>query len=221
MTRSMVLQLALKDFYLSRWIVISSLLGGAFALAVTPLDSVGFYVGSVSFLCVLIVLNIFLVMSGVIQEKKDKVRLFVLSLPISTQQYVVSKAAANFAAFFIPWLLLTAASLVVIDVSAIPNGFMPIVLGASTYILTYYCVLLGVAIGSESQLGPNLVILAGNISINFLIPVLFRMPSGRGHLTATASWGSDIVGLLGAELAVGAAALTLGIFLQSRKKDFV
>ena len=35
-------------------------------------------------ICALIILNIFLVMCGVVQERKDKVLLFMLSLPVST-----------------------------------------------------------------------------------------------------------------------------------------
>ena len=54
------------------------------AIAIMPLGRVSAYVGGVSLICVLVILNIFLVMSGVVQERKDKVLLFVLSLPVST-----------------------------------------------------------------------------------------------------------------------------------------
>ena len=52
-----------------------------------PLGASPAYVGGVSLICALIVLNIFLVMGGVVQERKDKVLLFILSLPVSTMQY--------------------------------------------------------------------------------------------------------------------------------------
>ena len=158
MTGSIFGQLALKDLYLTRWIVLGSIAAGAISLAMMPFDVVAFYVGSVSFVCVLIVLNIFLVTSSVMQEKKDKVRLFVLSLPISPAQYTLAKMAANLIAFLVPWLSLTAASLVVIAMTGIPDGLMPIAVAVSTYILSYFCVLLSVAIVSESQLWPSVVI---------------------------------------------------------------
>ena len=223
MTQSIVVQLALKDFYLSRWVVITSLAAGAVSLAVAPLDPVAFYVGSVSFICVLIVLNIFLVMSGVTQEKKDKVRLFVLSLPVSTTQYTLAKVAANFAAFALPWLLLTGGCLVLIALTAIPDGLMPIALAVSTYLLGYYCVLLGVSVATESQMWPSVVILCGNIGVNLLIPMLFRTESGRAYLASpdVVSWGSDIVATIALQLAAGVLGLTIGIVRQTRKRDFV
>jgi hypothetical protein len=222
MTRSIVGRLALKDLYLTRWISIAATVVGVLSLAMTPLDPVAFYVGSVSFLCVLIVLNIFLVLSGVTGEKKDKVRLFVLSLPVSTAQYTFAKMAANFTAFFVPWVLLTAGSLFVIAMTALPDGLMPIVLALCVYLLTYYCVLLGVGIVSESQFWPGAVILGGNVSVNFVIAALFRLPSGSAHVSGNAAvWGTDVIAVVTIEIVAAGLALLLAFVRQSRKKDFV
>jgi ABC-2 type transport system permease protein len=168
------------------------------------------------------VLNIFLVLANVTGEKKDKVRLFVLSLPISTAQYTVAKMVANLIAFFVPWLVLTAGSLIVIAFTTIPDGLMPITLAVCTYLLAYFCVLLGAAIVSESQFGPGAVILAGNVSLNFVIAGLFRMRSIGAHASGnTAVWGSEVFAILAIELVVGALALVLAFAHQSRRKDFV
>ena len=51
---------------------------GAVALGDDAARPVSAYVGGVSLICVMVILNIFLVMSGVVQERKDKVLLFVL-----------------------------------------------------------------------------------------------------------------------------------------------
>jgi ABC-type transport system involved in multi-copper enzyme maturation permease subunit len=58
-----------------------------------------FYVAATAFICVLVVLNIFLVMATVVHERKEKVALFVLSLPVSTGQYTVGKIAGSAIAF--------------------------------------------------------------------------------------------------------------------------
>jgi ABC-2 type transport system permease protein len=222
MTPSIVRQLVLKDLYLTRWIVIGSTVAGLVALGIAPLSPTAFYVGGVSFICVLVVLNIFLVTVGVMQEKKDKVLLFVLSLPISTTQYTFAKMAANFTAFFVPWLLLTVASLVIIAATGLPNGLMPFTTAISLYLLCYYCLLLGVAIATESPGWITAVIVAGNISVNFFIPLVFRLPSaGPGVSTETAVWGRDIITVLVLEVVVCAAALVVTSVVQSRKKDFV
>ena len=222
MTRSIVGQLALKDLYLTRWIIIGATVAGGASLAMTPFDPVTFYIGSITFLCVLIVLNVFLVLSNVTQEKKDKVRLFVLSLPISTAQYTMAKMAANFTAFFVPWLALTIAGLLIISLTAMPDGLLPVALAVCVYLLTYYCVLLGVAIATESQFWPGAVILAGNVSLNFVIAALFRMPSTGPHVSGnTVIWGPDVLAVLAVELGIGAFALFFAFVHHSRKKDFV
>ena len=87
MNSAIIRQLVLADLYLLRWMIVGAVAGGAGAIAVMPLGRVPAYVGSVLLICVLIILNIFLVMSGIVQERKDKVQVFVLSLPISPMQY--------------------------------------------------------------------------------------------------------------------------------------
>ena len=72
-----------------------------------PLGRVSAYVGSVSLICTLIILNIFLVMGGIVQEKKDKVQLFILSLPVSTAQYTWRRSPPTPSRSSVPWLVLT------------------------------------------------------------------------------------------------------------------
>ena len=108
-----------------RWMIVERDRGGLSRIALMPLSGVSGYVGFVSLICVLVILNIFLVMSGVVQERKDKVQLFILSLPVSTAQYAVAKMTGNAIAFVVPWAVLTAAATWVIDVTPMPNGSLP------------------------------------------------------------------------------------------------
>jgi len=221
MTGSIVGQLVLKDLYLTRWIAAGTMLAGLIALAIAPLGSTAFYVGSVSFVCVQIVLIVFLVTVGVVQEKKDKALLFILSLPVSTTQYTFAKMAANFIAYIVPWLLLTATCLAIIFASDIPDGMMPAVTAISLYFLCYYCVLLAVAIATESATWIPVVIVIGNVLINFFIPLVFRLPSGANLSSGSSTWGLDILAVLALEIALSAAALAIGFLAQTRKKNFV
>ena len=109
MTAPIVRQLIRKDLYLVRWIVLSAIVSGLVAIGLMPLGTVTAYVGFVSLICVIVILNIFLVMTAVVQERKDKVQLFILSLPVSTRQYAAAKMASNAIAFVVPWCILTAA----------------------------------------------------------------------------------------------------------------
>ena len=100
MNGSIVRQLILKDLYLMRWIDrrLASLAAGRDRADAAEPASRPTSAASRSSACS-IILNILLVMSGVVQERKDKVLLFILSLPISTTQYIAAKMVANAIAF--------------------------------------------------------------------------------------------------------------------------
>ena len=222
MNGSIVRHLILKDLFLVRWMIAGSIVAGLVALAMMPLGTTSAYVGGVSLVCVLIVLNIFLVMGGVVQEKKDKVLLFVLSLPVSTTQYTVAKVLANAIAFTVPWLVLTAANIVMIDVSQIPNGILPFWVTVLAYLLFYYCALLAVSLVKDSTGWHTTAIIIGNVSVNFLIPFLLARPSVRAHSQGpTAVWTGDIVAIIAVEILAGVAALGLAVYFHSRRPDFI
>lgn len=222
MSRSVVRQLILKDLYLARWLVVGAVVGGLGALAIMPLSVIASYVSSVSLICTLIILNIFLVMFGISQEKKDKVQLFFLSLPVSTTQYTMAKMLGNAIAFVVPWTVLTIATLVVIDVTALPNGLIPYWSTLLVYMLSYYFVLLSVAMVTDSTGWHATTITVGNISINFLIPLLLSLPSVADHRTgATAVWTMDIAAIIAIELAIAIAAVSAALYVRSRTADFV
>jgi ABC-type multidrug transport system permease subunit len=222
MSRSIVRHLILKDLYLLRWMIVASIAAGAIAVAIMPLSEASAYVGAVSLICTLIVLNIFLVMSGVVQERKDNVLLFILSLPVSTTQYVAAKVSANALAFIVPWLALTVATVVVVDLSQIPNGILPFWIALLGYLLFYYCALLAVGMLSDSTGVHATAIVIGNISVNFVIPVLLGLRSiaehGKGQ---TAVWTADIGAIVTIEIVASLAALGLAIHFRSRTGDFV
>jgi len=219
---SIVRHLILKDLYLMRWLIGGSIVAGLLSLAMMPLGKIFAYVGGVSLICVLIVLNIFLVMTNVVQEKKDKVLLFILSLPVSTREYTVAKVLANTIAFTVPWLVLTAANIVMIDVSQIPNGILPFWLAVLAYLLFYYCSLLAVSLVTESTGWHTTAIIIGNVSVNFLIPILLSRPSVTAHGDGpVAVWTGDILAIIAVELLAGVAALGLAVYLHSRRPDFV
>lgn len=222
MNGSIVRQLILKDLYLVRWMIAGSIAAGVVAVAMMPLGKTSAYIGGVSLVCVLILLNIFLVMGGVVQEKKDKVLLFILSLPVSTTEYTVAKVLANAIAFTVPWLVLTAANIVMIDVSRIPNGILPFWVAVLGYLLFYYCALLAVSLVKDSTGWHTTAIVVGNVSVNFLIPILLSRPSVAAHIEGpTAVWTADIVAFIAIELLAGVAALWLAVYLYTRRPDFV
>jgi len=222
MSAAVVRHLILKDLYLTRWMAVSAVAAGAGALAIMPISAVSGYVAFVSLVCALVILNIFLVMGGVSQEKKDKVQLFYLSLPVSTMEYTLAKVIANVIAFVVPWALLTIATIVVIDRTPIPNGIVPFWVAVLVYLLAYYFVLLSVALVTDSTGWHGTTIAAGNISVNFLIPFLLSLPSVVKHREGpVAVWTTDLTAIVIIELVVGLAALGIAVYTRSRTADFV
>jgi ABC-2 type transport system permease protein len=222
MTGSIVWRLIAKDLYFVRWFICAALVAGAGSLALMPQGRVHRYVGAVSLICTLIVLLIFLVMGTVVQERKDKVLLFILSLPVSTTQYLTAKVTANAIAFGVPWLILSIATLVVVDRTVIPNGVIPFWSAVLGYMFFYYCALLGVALLAESSGWHATAITVGNLSVNFLIPYLLARPTVRQTIEGpTAIWSSDIVTIVALEIVLGIAALGVALFVRSRQPDFV
>jgi ABC-2 type transport system permease protein len=222
MNGSIVPQLILKDLYLMRWMIGGSLVAGLVAMAMMPLGTVSAYVSGVSFVCVLIILNIFLVLTNVAQERKDKVTLFVLSLPVSTTEYTVAKALANLIAFVVPWMILTAANIITIDLSQIPNGILPFWLAVLGYLLFYFCALLALTLVKDGTGWHTTAIVIGNVSVNFVIPFLLSRPSVTANAKGpVAVWTSDLVAFIAIEILAGLAALGVAVYVQSRRPDFI
>lgn len=222
MTGPLFNRLVLKDLYLVRWMILGAIAAGLVAVAVMPLSRVAAYVGGVSLICVLVILNIFLVMTTVAQERKDKVLLFVLSLPISTRQYVAAKMTANLIGFGVPWALLSLATVAVVDRTALPNGILPFWVTLLGYLLAYNCVLLAVSLATDSTGWHATAITAGNISVNFFIPYMLSRPTiGANTGAAVATWTPDIFIVLAIEFAIGAAALAALVVYRARDPDFV
>ena len=178
MSTSVVTRLILKDFYLQWPLLAGSLVLGFAMLAIALFGGgpITFYVGSVCFLCVLILLNVLLVGATVAQEKKDKVILFVLSLPISTTQYALTKLISSLLAFLIPFCLLGGAAVLVIALTPIPHGLIPLSLAVMMYVCLYFCIFLAVALVADSTLINTLVVILGNLLISFLIAWLLNHP---------------------------------------------
>ena len=224
MSRSIVMRLALKDFYLQWPLIAGSLLLGfaMLGIALFGRGPITFYVGSVSFICVLILLNVLLVGATVAQEKKDKVMLFVLSLPVSTTQYALTKLVSSLLAFLIPFCLLGAAAILVIALTPIPHGLIALTMAVMMYVCLYFCIFLAVALAADSALLNTIVIICGNVLLNFLIAWLRSRPSvALAAKGPVAVWPPAILATLTVEILGSLLALATAIVMILRKKDFL
>ena len=224
MNASIVRHLILKDWYFQRVSIVGYIAVGAIALALIRFGGeAAFYAGSVLLITVLIAVGIQLVIMTVIQERTQKTLAFVMSLPISTMEYTTAKILANLLIFLVPWATAVVASFVVIaGRDAIPNGLIPFTAVVLTEILVAYCLLLGVALVSESEGWTIVTMVACNLFFQFFLYWISHVPAvDRDMEAATAVWSPPLVGTLSAELVLLIVIVGLTFLFQSRKTDFI
>ena len=222
MSQSIVGQLVLKDLRLASPVVAGMLVLGVLSLAVSPWSAVAFFVGGSALIVALILLNIMLVTSSLMTERKEKIRVFMLSMPVSTTQYFVSKLLSSLIAYLVPAALLTLGGVLLLFATPLPDGFIPLFVATSVHCLLYFCVFLAFALVTDSQGWITTVIICGNVSISFLIPGLINLSSlGPNLSTEAVVWGSDVVALMGVELVIAVAALAISFVVNSKKTEFV
>ncbi len=221
MSRSAMRQLILKDLYMLRWLSVGACAAGLGAAALMTRSAVAINAGGVLLICTLIVLLILQAMNSV-QERKEQVALFLLSLPVSPAEYGAAKAIANLIAFGVPWLLLTAAVMFAVTASPIPDGYLPFWLALQAYFFVYFGALFAVGLNSDSTGWHATVITLGNVSVNFFIMLLFGWPSvvAHGHGPA-ATWTADMLAIVVVALAGGLAAVVLGVVVFSRRTSYL
>jgi len=221
-SKSIVWQLAMKDLRLAWPLVSGSLILGVLSLAISPWSPLTFFVGGSVLVVSLILLNIMLVMSSLVSERKEKIRLFMLSMPVSTTQYFVEKLLSSLIAYVVPAVLMTLGAVILLVATPLPNGFIPLFIATSVHCLFYFCVILAVALVTDSQTWITTVIIFGNVSVSFVIPGLINLSSiGPSLGTETVVWSADVVAFIVIELVLAVAALVISFVVNSRKTEFV
>jgi ABC-type transport system involved in multi-copper enzyme maturation permease subunit len=224
MNTLMVKRLVLKDWYLQRWAVAGTLGGGLLAVAMVGSgQAAATYMGFILTISVLIIIGVHLAMATVLTERKDQTLAFVMSLPISAREYTAAKMLGNLSMFLIPWLILVGANIVIILGSeSLPDGAIPITIVMLAEIFVSTCVVLGVALVSESQGWTVAALIAGNLFCNFFIFALFRVPEIAAAAKGSAIiWSGPVMWLLLGEAAALALVITATFVLQNRKTDFI
>ena len=222
MNRSIVWQLVFKDLLLAWPMIVGSLVLGVVSFAIWPWGNVAFFIGGSLVVVSLILLNIMVVSQSLIAERKEKIRVFMLSMPVSTTQYSVAKLLSSLLAYLVPAGLMTLASVILV-LAGPAHGLIPLFVATSVHCLLYFCVFLAFALVTDSQGWIALVIVCGNISVSFVIPGLINLSPSMGPNLAnsTAVWGPDVVAFIAIELVLAVAALVISFIVNSRKTEFV
>jgi ABC-type Na+ efflux pump permease subunit len=224
MNYSMVKRLILKDWYLHRIPIAASLLGGIGALGIVCLGGqLAFTAGLVLLLTALIAVGSHLAISTMVNERKDQTLAFVMSLPVSHAEYTLSKLAGTLLIFLFPYTVLVLGSLALFAIPhGIPHGLLPFTTIMAVEVLLNTCLMMSVAMATESQGWTVASIIVGNICINIVGFVVAHLPGIASGLSgASVSWSSTASVSLLVEFAIIALMLGMTFFFQSRKRDFL
>jgi len=224
MNYSMVKRLILKDWYLQRIAIAASVLGGIGALGIVCLGGqAAFMAGLVLLITALIAVGAHLAIATMVNERKEQTLSFVMSLPISHAEYTLSKLLGTLAIFMVPYLVLVFGSLALFAIPhGVPHGLLPFTTIMAVEILLNTCLMIAVALVTESQGWTVAAIIVGNISINIVGYFVAHLSGiARGMQGGSVNWSTTASVTLLVEFGLIALMLGSTFYFQSRKRDFL
>jgi ABC-2 type transport system permease protein len=216
-------KLIAKEFHVNGYIVAGASAGGVLSVLIAALGKTGFSIGSVMWITVTIANGVMLALYGVMNERKERSMLFVLSLPLSIADYVRAKMLGLALCFLIPWLVATVAAVVLVLANGdVPDGLVPYTVLLSVYMLANFLVLLCWTLHVNSEAWISAAIVITNMGVSIYMFVVGAQPGLQDHIYGPAPvWNHTAWTVLIVELGVIALAFTLPFFLAARRRDFI
>lgn len=224
--RGVLGRLVVKDLYLFRWLILGAAVAGAGSLALAGRSeggqSEGLNLGFLLYLTTIITFGILVPMLGILKERQDRSRLFVLSLPISPAGYVVAKVTSTLVVFLLPWLALTGGVVGFTLATGRPAGALPFFVVLMGFLLGNFATLTALVASTKSELWAVAGILATNVSVTPFLIHLGKLPGVAGQSgQAAATWSPEVLTLLAIEAVWILVALAAAFLIPTRKHDFV
>jgi hypothetical protein len=221
MNRALVVRLILKDWYLSRVPLTLIAIAGAVSTVLLYQGETAGFTGIISALIALVFLSILIPQLTVVNERKQQNLAFVMSLPISPAEYTMSKVVGNLSAFVALWGAIVGAVLGTVAVAPGSGGIVPLFVIAALAPFVSFCLLLAVAIVTESELLSMVTMGATNVAYSFWW-FLFRLPGlGEDLKSPVPIWSDAVLTIIGGQIVVIVLALALTFYFQSRKRSFI
>ena len=223
MNYSMVKSLILKDWYFQRRAILLSLLGGAVSLAIVAFGGqAGFTIGLILLVTIMVMVGAMTVMGNTIGERENQTLTFAMSLPISYVEYTTSKIVGNLLIFVPFWLAVVAGCVGLIVIAPAIHGLFAFTVIMAVEILLSICLMIAVALVSESKGWTIAAMVAGNLALNLVGYGVAHIPSiGDGMWRKVITWSPAASLLLAVEIALIALMLGGAFLIQSRKRDFI
>jgi hypothetical protein len=221
MKSSVFWALVRKDMYVLRGFMIATLVAGLLGLVVMRFGKAGYAVGGILFLTANVASGIFIAMYSLLTERKERSRMFALSLPISGYRHELSKLLSGYLGFGLPWLVLTLVAAGGLLPDAAERGMIVYVLMLQCFVLALFSVVLAALFVITSEAMSGVVILSVNICFSLFMVTLSQPQVTAPLRTAQIVWTPFALWTLSAEFAVIALALAFATFVMSRRRDFI
>jgi ABC-2 type transport system permease protein len=223
MTRSIVLRLMMKDWYLSRTLLtVVGVLGTASVASLYVGHGPTSLAGMVIALFAVMFLGILLPTQTIVNERMRQTLPFVMSLPVSPMQYTTAKVLANLTAFSALWLLIAAGMIGTVAGTRVSGGIVPLMVLAAFAPFVTFALVVAVAIVTESQPGSVAAHTASNVGNGVAWYFIERSPGfWQDMRSPVAIWNPTMVSILTIDIVTIVVALTLTFYLQSKKTDFI
>ena len=223
MNGSIIGHLVLKDWRLNRLLILLTLAIGFVALLLAQFGGQALVVGGVWFFIALCILGSMLPTSTILNERKKQTLAFVMSLPVSSVQYIIAKMLSVWALFLVPWLtLLSLALLLIVTRNVLPYGSVPMLLILAILPLTGFCLISSIALVGESEgwLIASTILCNSSYWLGWYL--LARVHSLAANWNRPAAvWNAPAFIVLCSELGSIVLVIAITLFFQSRKRDFI
>ncbi len=221
---SIVRELIRKDLYFNRGPLALYVIVGLIGIG---LISVGhettFYVGGLLLITAVIIIGAHLVYANVVQERNQQNLSLIMSLPISYRDYSVAKILANLGFFSVAWLvLLGTAVIVILAREGLPNGLIPFTVILLLELFAAFVLVFAVAMITESEAWTTVIMTLTNICVSLFMYGINKIESIQQYIDGQeAVWSGAALTVIGIEIAVIALLVSITLWAQSRKHDYL
>ena len=220
---SIIRELILKDLRIMKVPTICYWLAGsgAILLAVLYGDAAG-TVAFILFISALVATGVHAAMQTITEERREQNLPFIMSLPITINDWTKAKMAANLLLGGGIWLVLSAASYVIFIGDVMPNGTIPYMTIILVQVLLAYIIVLTTTIVFHGLAPTITAIIAANLGSQALLWWIASFHGVRATVNGLeAVWNGTYLTVLGLQWAAIGALIGLTFLAQSRKTEFL
>jgi ABC-2 type transport system permease protein len=221
---NVVRKLVAKEIYVNRWFIIGASISAVVSVLIAALGSkAAFNIGALTWLTTIIACGVMLAIYGVVNERKEHSLLFVLSLPLSTRDYVRAKLIGLGLSFLAPWLVASAAAIALVLLKTdIPDGMLPFTVLLSVFMLANFALVLCGSLHAMSEALVSAVIVVTNAGVSVFMFTVGAMPAISDHRSdAHPDWNNTIWIVLAVEICTLVLAFALPLLVAARRRDFL